>query len=76
MGLFSLSSDAYFRLLPMFEREVTKGANTKERNFLPFIPWLRGRGRVLLFSALDEIEALGINTPDDLQFFETHLKHP
>ena len=50
MGLFSLSPDAYFNLLPQFGREATQATSTRERNFLPFLPWLVQRGH--LFSRL------------------------
>ena len=74
MGLFSMSSDSYFTWLPRFQREAARSAATGERNFLPFIPWSVERGhRVITFPCLDEIEALGINTPADLQRMEQHL---
>jgi bifunctional UDP-N-acetylglucosamine pyrophosphorylase / glucosamine-1-phosphate N-acetyltransferase len=75
MGLFSLSPDAYFNLLPQFGREATEAASTRERNFLPFLPWLVQRGHaVLTFASTDEMEALGINTPDDRRRLEAYLR--
>lgn len=75
MGLFSLSADAYFHLLPEFGGEATKAAATRERNFLPFIPWLAGRGRsVLTFPSTNEMEAIGINTPDERRRLEDYLR--
>ena len=75
MGLFSLSPDAYFNLLPQFGREATRATSTRERNFLPFLPWLAQRGHsVLTFASTDEMEAIGINTPDDLRRLETYLR--
>jgi bifunctional N-acetylglucosamine-1-phosphate-uridyltransferase/glucosamine-1-phosphate-acetyltransferase GlmU-like protein len=75
MGLFSLSPDAYFNLLPQFGREATQSASTRERNFLPFLPWLVQRGHtVLTFASTDEREAIGINTPDDRRRLEAYLR--
>ena len=73
MGLFCLSAEAYFELLGDFACDVTKGAVTQERNFLSFIPWLRGRAKVRTFPACHEIESIGINTPADLDRVEKHL---
>ena len=77
-GLFGLSHRAYFDLLPQFSdfleeassREVgdansALGANTKERNFLPFISWLRDKGRVSTYAARNIGESIGINTVAD-----------
>lgn len=72
MGLFRLSDRAYFELLPEYSREAALGVGTGERNLLPFIPWLAQRGRVETFPGHDQIEALGINTPEDLERIERH----
>jgi bifunctional UDP-N-acetylglucosamine pyrophosphorylase/glucosamine-1-phosphate N-acetyltransferase len=70
-GLFSISSSAYFDLLPRFADEATQAASTGERNFLPFIPFLSHLGEtVLTFRCVDDLEALGINTPEDRDRFE------
>jgi bifunctional UDP-N-acetylglucosamine pyrophosphorylase/glucosamine-1-phosphate N-acetyltransferase len=75
MGLFSLSPDAYFHLLPQFGREAMGATTTHERNFLPFMPWLVQRGHtVLTFPSTNEIEAVGINTPEDRQRLEEYLR--
>ena len=75
MGLFSLSPDAYFTLLPQFGRETTVSSSTRERNFLPFMPWLVDRGHdVMTFPATNELEAIGVNTPDDRRRLETYLR--
>ena len=75
MGLFSLSPDAYFNLLPNFSREATQATSTRERNFLPFLPWLEQRGHsVVTFPATHELEAVGINTPDDRRRLEAYLR--
>jgi bifunctional UDP-N-acetylglucosamine pyrophosphorylase / glucosamine-1-phosphate N-acetyltransferase len=75
MGLFSLSPDAYFNLLPQFGREATQSTSTRERNFLPFLPWLVRRGHsVLTFASTYELEAIGVNTPDDRRRLEAYLR--
>jgi bifunctional UDP-N-acetylglucosamine pyrophosphorylase/glucosamine-1-phosphate N-acetyltransferase len=75
MGLFSLSPDAYFTLLPQFGDETAQAASTRERNFLPFLPWLVQRGHsVLTFPSTNELEAIGVNTPDDRRRLETYLR--
>jgi len=74
IGLFSLSRDAYLRDLPAFEGAGGRGAATQERNFLPFIPWLSARRRVATFPCADPVEAVGINTPEDLRRIERHFQ--
>ena len=75
MGLFSLSPDAYFRLLPQFGGEALKATATRERNFLPFVPWLVEHGQpVLTFASTNEMEAIGVNTPDDRRRLEEYLR--
>jgi bifunctional N-acetylglucosamine-1-phosphate-uridyltransferase/glucosamine-1-phosphate-acetyltransferase GlmU-like protein len=82
MGLFALSRAAYLDALPEFAASAcehptpathTVGAATGERNFLPFIPWLAARGDVHTFWCAAEIEAVGVNTPEELQLIEEHL---
>jgi bifunctional UDP-N-acetylglucosamine pyrophosphorylase / glucosamine-1-phosphate N-acetyltransferase len=75
MGLFSLSPEAYFNLLPRFSGDATQATSTHERNFLPFLPWLTQRGHsVVTFPATNELEAVGINTPDDRRRLEAYLR--
>jgi len=74
MGLFSLSPDSYFRWLPRFGLEATRASATRERNFLPFIPWLAKKGqRLYTFPCTDDIEAVGVNTPEDRRRLERYL---
>ena len=75
MGLFSLSPDAYFGALPQYGREAAQSASTRERNFLPFFPWLTQHGHsVLTFPATNQLEAIGVNTPDDRRRLEAYLR--
>lgn len=73
MGLFSLSRDAYLDHLAAFADEANMGAMTRERNFLPFIPWAAARGEVITFPGLDEMEGVGINTLAELAAIESYL---
>lgn len=73
MGLFAMSGAAYREHLPEYARSIDVGAETGERNFLPFIPWMAARGQVVTFPAQDVMEAVGINTPGDLEVVEDYL---
>jgi bifunctional UDP-N-acetylglucosamine pyrophosphorylase/glucosamine-1-phosphate N-acetyltransferase len=73
MGLFALPSQSFFGLLPRYADNVAAGAATGERNFLPFIAWVNRDRDVVTFPAVDEMEAVGVNTPDDLRAVETYL---
>jgi len=74
-GLFSLSRSAYFELLPRFAAGLTApdGAATRERNFLPFIPWLHAQADVHTFPCASWIESVGVNTPEDVALVAPHL---
>lgn len=73
MGLFALSRASYTELLPRYAREVACGEATGERNFLPFIPWANADHEVVTFPSVDEMESLGVNTPEDLRAVEVYL---
>jgi len=73
LGLFALSRFAYLELLPRFAAELPRGTGTGERNFLPFIAWLKGRGVVRSVAATHWVESVGVNTPADLALVEAHL---
>jgi bifunctional N-acetylglucosamine-1-phosphate-uridyltransferase/glucosamine-1-phosphate-acetyltransferase GlmU-like protein len=75
-GLFSLSRAAYFDQLPQFAAGVTTpdGAATRERNFLPFIPWLQQHGEVHTFACESWIESVGVNAPEDVALVASHLQ--
>jgi len=75
LGLFCLSRHAYLDLLPKYSNDVVTGHSTRERNFLPFIPWLTGRASLVTFPACDPIESIGINDAADLRQIEQHWSH-
>jgi bifunctional UDP-N-acetylglucosamine pyrophosphorylase/glucosamine-1-phosphate N-acetyltransferase len=72
-GLFALSREAYLDRLPAFATEGQHGAATGERNFLPFIPWIAQRGRVITYEVEDEVESMGVNTASDARYIEEYL---
>ena len=74
-GLFSLSRQAFFVWLPQFAAGVVApdGAATRERNFLPFIPWLQTRSQVHTFACESWIESVGVNAPADVALVAPHL---
>lgn len=74
MGLFAMSADVFTELLPRYAGEVEIGSVTRERNFLPFIPWLARTRAVATFPCAHPMEALGVNTPEDLARVERYLR--
>jgi len=66
VGLFAMPVATYREHLPRFAQDCEPGSGTRERNFLPFIPWLASRATVVSVPAEDPLEAIGINTPDEL----------
>ena len=73
-GLFSLSRSAYLDDLVSFAAGAGADGATGERNFLPFVPWAAARGRVVTFPCVEEWEAIGINTPEELVAVQAHLR--
>ena len=74
MGLFALSADTFCERLPAYAESVEAGQATGERNFLPFIPWLARTDEIETFAAENPMEAVGINTPQDLTVVEQYLR--
>ena len=73
-GLFDLSLEAYLDLLPRYAEAPAVGGGTGERNFLPFVAAVRQHGRVHTFPCEEEIEAVGVNTREELARIEAHLR--
>jgi bifunctional N-acetylglucosamine-1-phosphate-uridyltransferase/glucosamine-1-phosphate-acetyltransferase GlmU-like protein len=74
MGLFAMPRQTFELDLQDYARDVPPGSATGERNFLPFVPWLAQRRIVATFPCTDPMEAVGINTPDELQQVEAWLR--
>jgi bifunctional UDP-N-acetylglucosamine pyrophosphorylase / glucosamine-1-phosphate N-acetyltransferase len=73
MGLFAFPRASFAELLPQYARDVAVGTTTGERNFLPFIAWASSEHEVVTFPAFDEMEAVGVNTPEELRVVEDYL---
>jgi molybdopterin-guanine dinucleotide biosynthesis protein A len=73
LGLFALTRVAFEDHLVRFAREAHVGGGTGERNFLPFVPWLAARAVVATFPCTHPMEALGVNTREDLRAMQTWL---
>jgi CTP:molybdopterin cytidylyltransferase MocA len=74
MGLFAVTRETFEQDLDIFSHGVPRGPSTGERNFLPFVPWLAQRKPVTTFACTDPMEAIGINTPDELRQVEDWLR--
>ena len=74
IGLYSLSKRAYLRDLKSYADAPGHEASTRERNFLPFIPWLAASRPVVTIPCVDTDEAAGISTEEDLRRLEAHLR--
>lgn len=73
-GLFDLSLGAYLHDLPSYAASPEIGAKTGERNFVPFVSWMSARGPVVTVACSSPEEAVGVNTPDELERIEAHLR--
>lgn len=69
VGVFALSVEGLIDCWRLFLEQNEAGAQTNEVNFLPFLPFLSNKcgWNLRTVTVEDPIEALGINTPDDLQ---------
>jgi bifunctional UDP-N-acetylglucosamine pyrophosphorylase/glucosamine-1-phosphate N-acetyltransferase len=74
MGMFSLANRTAFDWLPCYARDCEPGTRTGERNFLPFVAWVARQGRVVTCEGSDPMEAVGINTPADLDALAAWLR--
>lgn len=71
VGTFVLSVPELFLAWNTYQPKTTRGSRTNEINFLPFLPYLVAQGwSVRRVDVLNPLEARGINTPEDLLFFQ------
>ena len=69
VGLFCLSTEGLEPLWREYLATAARGSATGEINFLPFLPFLSGRGwTTATWDVTDPDEARGVNTPSDLEF--------
>ena len=73
-GLFDMSLRAYLEDLPVYAAAPEIGARTGERNFVPFVSWMSARGSVATVACSEAEEADGVNTPEELERVEAHLR--
>lgn len=77
VGAFVLSTGGLAKAWADYRRGQPPGALTGEVNFLPFLVYLVGRGWEVLTSDLcDQLETRGINTREDLEWFQKFYQHP
>jgi bifunctional UDP-N-acetylglucosamine pyrophosphorylase/glucosamine-1-phosphate N-acetyltransferase len=71
VGTFLLDVDGLRDDWDLYRRERNAGAVTGEINFLPFLPYLAKHGwQVSRIAVEDPVEARGINSLEDLKFFQ------
>ena len=76
VGTFLLSTGELKARWDAYLAQAPRGGGTGEINFLPFLPFLSVRGwTVTPLEVADATEARGINTKDDLNFFQSLYKN-
>ena len=84
VGIFVLPTKGIREAWGDFLCEAKAGGRTGESNFLPFLSFLARRGWLIQrLVVADPLEARGINTPEDLDFFrrlyrerDPHFRNP
>jgi hypothetical protein len=72
VGTFLLGTEGLKTAWEVYLENAPRGQGTGEINFLPFLPFLSGQGwTVTPLEVADATEARGINTKDDLVFFQS-----
>ena len=75
VGTFLLGTEGLKGAWDDYLARAPRGSGTGEINFLPFLPFLSARGwSVTPLDVADETEARGINTKEDLAFFQSLYK--
>lgn len=76
VGTFLLGPSGLKTQWDAYRANAPRGAATSEINFLPFLPFLSAQGwTVTPIEVTDATEARGINTKDDLAFFQSLYKN-
>jgi bifunctional UDP-N-acetylglucosamine pyrophosphorylase/glucosamine-1-phosphate N-acetyltransferase len=77
LGTFVLSSAGLEAKWREYLQRANRGRATDEVNFLPFLPYLSHTGwAIKRLEVADQREARGINTPEDLAYFQSVLGKP
>ena len=75
VGTFLLGTGELKAHWDAYRTKAPRGAATSEINFLPFLPFLSAQGWTITpVEVADATEARGINTKDDLAFFQSLYK--
>jgi bifunctional UDP-N-acetylglucosamine pyrophosphorylase/glucosamine-1-phosphate N-acetyltransferase len=75
VGTFLLSTAGLDAAWRRYHAQAPRGSQTGEINFLPFLPFLAANGWAITpLMVADATEARGINTKDDLAFFQSLYK--
>lgn len=75
VGTFLLGTAALTEIWERYLAQARRGSATGEINFLPFLPFLSAQGWTMTpLEVADATEARGINTPEDLAFFQKLYK--
>ncbi len=76
VGTFCLSTNQLIDAWQNYSLSAPKGNETKEINFLPFLPYLSSYLKWNMTNVFVEnsVESRGINTQDDLDYFRTKYK--
>jgi len=71
VGTFLLGTHGLAAAWEDYLSKAARGGQTGEINFLPFLPFLSAQGWTITpLEVADPTEARGINTPEDLSFFQ------
>lgn len=75
VGTFLLNTAGLKAAWDAYRAGAGRGSATGEINFLPFLPWLATRGwNIAPVEVADPVEARGINTREDLEFFRARFR--
>jgi bifunctional N-acetylglucosamine-1-phosphate-uridyltransferase/glucosamine-1-phosphate-acetyltransferase GlmU-like protein len=75
VGTFLLSTHGLGAAWEEYLAQAPRGGQTREINFLPFLPFLAANDwSIMPLMVADATEARGINTKDDLAFFQSLYK--
>ena len=75
VGTFLLGTAGLIEAWQVYASSASRGSTTGEINFLPFLPFLSAQGWTMTpLEVADATEARGINTREDLSFFQNLYK--